>query len=167
MKAYTFINSYVCGIQVGIQAGHAIVELMNSYQPMDSSVRAMMEDQNEDLNTELVQEWAESHKTFVWLDGGDSETMGVLALSLHAASMPYAVFREPGLGNVVTAISTVLDTEQCELVDTLLSNRGWFSESGMEGDILLYDRDNKLLGYTDKMSGPIVELVANSRLKSL
>ena len=96
MKSYTFIHKYIYGPQVGIQAAHSIVELM--------------------LYNE-VKDWASNHKTFVWLDGGDSTHMDKLLGLIHLSDFKYGVFREPSMSNLVTAITVVIPSEYVSIID--------------------------------------------------
>lgn len=91
MKLYTFINSYIYGIQVGIQASHSNIEFMNEHG-----------------DNEEVKEWASDHKTFIWLDGGDANQMIENIKLLQDAGFSVSYFREPGLGNIVTSFSVLI-----------------------------------------------------------
>lgn len=105
MKLYTFINRYICGAQVGIQASHSNIEIMRK------------EAGDADLT-----EWMDNHKTFVWLDGGESEHMDLLLARLKQSDFLFAEFKEPGLGNVMTSVSVLLNTDQVMLVNQIRSD---------------------------------------------
>lgn len=149
MKAYTFVNSYICGIQVGIQAGHSIVELMTTYK-----------------DNELVREWSLNHKTFVWLDGGDADGMQETLNLLIKAGLPYEFFMEPGLGNMITAVSVVLPTRLVEAADHVRQRRYHLSLASPTAGF--YDKDG-LIQMVDKdlskSEMQLVELIAGSRNK--
>lgn len=153
MKAYTFINSYVCGIQVGIQAGHAIVELMDNW-----------------ANHKDVAEWARHHKTFVWLDGGDSDNMQEILNTIVKADVAYEFFLEPGLGNVTTAITVVPNAELVELANQV---RQWRYRLLPDNPIPGFYDDKGQLQINIASKGIslgeacLVELIANSRNKNL
>ena len=146
MIAYTFVNSYICGIQVGIQAGHALVDFMAEHS-----------------DHILTKEWVCKHKTFIWLDGGD---MVDVLDKLSYSDMPYSAFEEPGLGNTITAATVVLSEAYVAICDRIRKVRSY--------DVSLPDEDGKLSvswdgGYTivDEDRWPILELIIKSRLKSL
>lgn len=100
MKAYTFVNSYICGIQVGIQAGHSLVELVK----------------NADCDDE-IRRWADDHKTFVWLDGGSSADLDEIYETAMYSSMPSSYFQEEGLGDMTTAVTVILNEDQVDVID--------------------------------------------------
>ena len=154
MKAYTFINSYICGIQVGIQAGHANVELAK----------------DADCNDE-VRRWADDHKTFVWLDGGDSFSMNHLARTLIPLNLPYAKFYEPGLDGLMTSVSVLLNEIQCDCVELLRSSsRGHKIQSDFgRGHVILAVTGEVLVRSSELSLAEmrLISLVATSRLKSL
>lgn len=162
MRAYTFINSYICGIQVGIQAGHANIQLMVDYRSTDSSVIAMSVDHIEDPAIKTVQEWAENHKTFVWLDGGDSNDMSRIRARLTDSKLPFSEFKEPGLGGLRTAISIVLTTEQVQLVNLIREDRLELTNGtlmGKHGAVYVSPELEKEL--------VLIHQIASSRTKSL
>lgn len=166
MRAYTFINSYICGIQVGIQAGHAIVELMNESKWTHGEMLP-----RECEHAQIVESWADEHKTFVWLDGGDAEAMDDLHYNIGNSSLPYAVFKEPGLGlDVVTSIALVTTPEVQDAIDKIREYRGrvFIQESEVSHDCWIVSEDDSYV--TDVMNRPDLELalfIANARRKSL
>lgn len=153
MKAYTFINSYVCGIQVGIQAGHANVELAK----------------DADCNDE-VRRWADHHKTFVWLNGGDSDDMAYVLALLTGSGLPFSRFFEPGMGGLLTASTVLLNESQCNCVELLRSSRGHKIQSDFGKGHVVLDEMGKVLVQASEFSLAemrVLSLVATSRLKSL
>lgn len=161
MKAYTFINSYICGIQVGIQAGHSIVELMTEYrhEPCESYPDPTVQEK-------VVMDWADDHKTFVWLDGGDAEAMDAAYTLARNSRLPCSFFSEPGLGGYMTAFTVVLPSDLVDTVNLLRNNRDAVYTEGMEGEIF-WETDMVLSNECTKREAPLLELIANSRSKSL
>ncbi|CAM0026345.1 hydrolase [Vibrio phage D148] len=156
MKAYTFVHSYICGIQVGIQAGHSNVELMRKEEG-DSDVR----------------EWADHHKTFVWLDGGDSEKLNDVINIMQESGMPYAYFNEPALkcssadeddAGLVTAATVLLSTEMVEAADYIRRFRLLLNGTGFHNPDGSFNPVGNDFGNGEKM---LIWLIANSRSKSL
>jgi hypothetical protein len=80
VKLYFFIHSKCNGMYAAIQAGHCAIELMLKYKNEKSP------------QANQVSNWAKLFKTFILLDGG----------------VPWAEFREPDCGNMVTAIAVVV-----------------------------------------------------------
>ena len=59
---------------------------------------------------EYLVEFADNHKTWVILTGGDHDTLSDFFAFLLESDNPYpvSIFREPGLGNAITSLSIVL-----------------------------------------------------------
>ena len=156
MKAFTFIHSYICGIQVGIQAGHSIVELMRKEEG-DNTVR----------------EWADHHKTFVWLDGGDSENLNDAINIMQESGMPYAYFNEPALkysstdDGIITAATVVASSEMVYYSDLIRQDRLEYREYAARSGF--YDKDDEFVfgnEFTvEEMR--LINLIANARSKSV
>ena len=92
MKLYIFVHFLCTGIYAGIQAGHASVELVRKYK--------------EDLD---VRTWADVDKTVVLLNGGVTKNMHhIKRLVKETTALPWAEFREPDAGNMVTAVAVVV-----------------------------------------------------------
>lgn len=160
MRAYTFINSYICGIQVGIQAGHANVGLVDTYREPESG-----------KVVQTVMNWARDYETFVWLDGGKSDDMSRLADRLKEVEdeIPYHIFREPGLGNIITAISFVLTTQQVMLANAVRQDGYLLRYDTRTGKYYIGSPDLHICLGTeiDHMVGRLIEMAAHSRSKSL
>lgn len=104
MRAYVLVHSALSGIQKGIQAGHALVEMGLKGHP-------------------LYREWAEKHKTVIVLEGGfqadleqaEAVLMNVLEGSELSAKqqLPWAAFREDQetLNGTLTAVAVILPEE--------------------------------------------------------
>lgn len=151
MKAYTFINSYIYGIQVGIQAGHSIVELMNEFG-----------------STREVQMWANKYKTFAWLDGGNDINMKELLSIVEDSGVPVMPFYEEGMGNLLTSFTLVLTNEQLELADNIrkLKLNKYTSHNGIKlayPDWTEYDLD---ILHSEGLLDLLI-LIAGSRSKQL
>ena len=168
MKAYTFIHSYICGIQVGIQASHSNIEIMRNLTPATC------------IRDSEISKWADEHKTFVWLDGGDSETLEDTINLIQAASIPYAYFNEPAMkcssagpldAGMITAVTAVLTEKQVELCSLIRTGGGTIVPRNNNTEACFSFRD--ALGgytYTDNIcieKAKLFELIAKSRSKSL
>ena len=95
---------YFPGIQAGIQAGHAAVELMVKYP-----------------GNEEVLDWATNHKTFIILNGGDHMSLEVLYQELMIKHSTYslAAFREPGANDCLTSLAVLVPEPVYTLVALL------------------------------------------------
>jgi hypothetical protein len=92
-KCYVFVNYYVQGRQVGIQAAHAVARLCR----------------NTDIHVSLlVDEWMK-HETLVVLNGGDSNSMSRLLDKFVAKDPEGAVaeFHEHGMDGLMTAFAYI------------------------------------------------------------
>lgn len=161
MKAYTFVHSYICGIQVGIQAGHSNVELMRGLDPAGSEC------------DELIDRWASDHKTFVWLDGGDSARLNDIINIIEASGCPYAYFNEPALkcsaadkddAGMVTAVTVLLDTKLVEAADYIRCEGLHLNGTSLHNRYGDFDRISINLSNEERL---LLSLIANSRSKSL
>jgi hypothetical protein len=102
LRLYSFVNFYLSSIQQGIQTGHCAVDLVRKYA---NAVHAM------DVKPcDMVAEWADKHKTFIILNGGDFD--GIMAASkvVEESGYPFAFFHESAgaLAGVRTCVSVVL-----------------------------------------------------------
>ena len=149
MKAYTFIHNYICGIQVGIQASHSIVELVSSDQK----------------HQDLVRDWTLSHRTMAWLDGGDFSSMMGLADTCRNADVPYAVFQEDAMNGLVTSISFVLSTEMVEIADSIRHLSLAMTYECF--NCIFVDHDGDIFHTVSKGTGELLWAVSQARSKTL
>jgi hypothetical protein len=102
LRFYCFINFYLSSIQQGIQTGHASIDL---------TARLLQTDFYTDAQTKLVREWAEKHKTYISLNGGNHRgIMDATALLERNGHWPFARFfeSEDALGGLQTCVGVVL-----------------------------------------------------------
>jgi hypothetical protein len=79
-----------------IQAGHCAIELMLKYKNEKSP------------QANQVSNWAKLFKTFILLDGGVTGDLNKARKLIRKSGLPWAEFREPDCGNMVTAIAVVV-----------------------------------------------------------
>lgn len=98
-RMYGFVPYQLSGIQAGIQFGHAVVEYGNRFN-----------------QTPEYQKWSTQDKTFIVLDGGTTNdnpikfgTLNKLENELFNLGIRNAEFKEPDLGDQLTAIVFLLD----------------------------------------------------------
>lgn len=101
MRAYYFGNFYLSSIQQGIQALHVTTEMYCKYnQP--------------GVERDVLQEWAEQHKTVILLNGGMQEnldsTLRALTPLLVKERLPFACFNEEraALNGAFTSFGMIL-----------------------------------------------------------
>jgi hypothetical protein len=81
---------YIGGIHAGIQSAHAVADLLSKH-PKDKSLK----------------QWATKDKTLIVKAGGDSNDIKDIVKLFKNKANPYswALFKEPDLENVVTAVA--------------------------------------------------------------
>lgn len=107
-RLYCFNNMYLSGIQNGIQAAHAAVDLVSKYiDPLNNW---------SNLTTNIVGQWTYD-KTMIVLSAGDSEVMEQIYNHMilqditgegNDEQYPWAAFREDGMDGLLTSIAVVL-----------------------------------------------------------
>lgn len=110
MKLYTFVNSYIFGIQVGIQASHSVTGFIM-----------------ENRNHPKVIEWYEDSETYAWLDGGDNNAMWETVELCENLGELHTIFNEEGLAHALTAF-TILPSEKLLETMELVEKKYDFSE---------------------------------------
>lgn len=104
LRMYGLVNYQLSGIQKGIQFGHAVVE----YGQMVKGTEL----------EEKYNDWADNWKTFIVLNGGTTSdelvdiedrlqyhgSLNRYSEQLKEMDIPIAEFREPDLGNQLTAV---------------------------------------------------------------
>jgi hypothetical protein len=113
LKKFIATLQYCQGSQASIQGGHASDELS-----------LLMHSENSELS-DLYWEWAENHKTYVFLELGTQAQV----IDLHNwltdkedLKVSSAIFKEEALNNSVTAISFVAPTKLCENIQFNVKN---------------------------------------------
>lgn len=93
-RMYALVLRQLDGINKGIQVAHACMEYAEKYHDRD--------DWKQYVNTD---------KTMIVLNGGVTQDLIDVVTQLNILNHPYAEFREPDLGNVITAIVFILDEQ--------------------------------------------------------
>lgn len=104
LRLYSLVNFYLSGMQVGIQTGHAAVDLVRKY----SSFTDLQAGRITEQEMGLTHEWADHHKTFICLNGGDSDGLREATEIIAKSGYPWAEFKEPGLQDIRTCTVVVL-----------------------------------------------------------
>lgn len=100
-KLYLLNHSILPTIQHGIQAGHAAVELTNKYLGLLNPKASV-------INSKQVQKWREESKIFVVLNAGLTQDLMKLKSKIKRLKLPWAEFREPDFGNMITSIALLV-----------------------------------------------------------
>jgi hypothetical protein len=122
MRAYFFCHSWLSGIQKGIQGAHAISSLVNVAGGGADFMK-------------IYGEWATNHKTMIFLEGGNQDSLkdwhSFLAAQPHKVpsqkkplaeqhyTMPFYIFHEDdeSLNDCATAVVVLVSTKLCEAID--------------------------------------------------
>jgi hypothetical protein len=102
-RLYGLVPYQLTGIQQGIQFGHALQEYNN-----------FVRNNPDTEDSKNFKEWSENCKTFIVLNGGTTNdkqvgldyfgTLNNHVKTLHIMNINYATFREPDLGDQLTAV---------------------------------------------------------------
>lgn len=98
-RCYVFVHSFLGSIHKGVQAAHAVAELVQKYHHEGS-----------DKQTFAVGEWVRDDKTLLILEGGNSANMRQIEQLAIKSHLPYAAFREDDdtLDCILTAVAVVV-----------------------------------------------------------
>jgi len=104
LRFYCFVHCYLSPIQHGIQAGHCAVDLVTKYMTSSKQIAA---------DEAMVLEWARKDKTFIVLNGGNSEMLVATYKAAKKSGFPFAEFEEDheSMRGLVTAVGLVLPPE--------------------------------------------------------
>lgn len=96
-RCYVFVHSFLGPIHKGVQAAHAVAELVHRY------------DDVEDPNYH-VSKWVSNDKTLLLLEGGNSANLRQILELAEKSHLPYAEFREDDetLDCILTAVAVVV-----------------------------------------------------------
>ena len=88
LKMYVLVRKDILtDIQVGVQSAHAIVEYANSF------------------GTQMIyKDWAENHKTLIFLSANETEIQATKNL-FNRLGKRWKGFNEPDIGNIQTAVA--------------------------------------------------------------
>ncbi len=106
MRRYTFANQYLTGIHIGIQSGHAAEEMWSELIS-EMSIGGERGAASRDKRL-ILQRFAAIYKTWIVLNGGDSDMLKELYAFLKPSEYPTSLTIEPGLNDAVTAVSIII-----------------------------------------------------------
>lgn len=142
-RCFTFGVYYLSSIQQGIQAAHAVANMMAKYADEESPQR------------NLVMQWATEDKTLVCLNAGNHQDLLNITPILADSKYPWDVFQESeeDLGSIFTCAACVLPGPVYLAAEVLRKHRdpadgGLYLNYGTEEHLLLAYRarhplDNK------------------------
>lgn len=120
MRRYFFTNMYMGGIHTGIQSGHAAEEMWANV------VRSFLTSPTEyaEMKLKYLLDFAENHKTWIILNGGDHYKLSEFYQFLINARNPYTFssFQEPGLNGAITSVSVILPERMWDETATYVGN---------------------------------------------
>ena len=109
LRMYGLTNYQLTGIQKGIQFLHAVVEYGQKVKEPGNEMASV-----------IYNDWANNHKTVILLNGGTTNyriteeglpfgTLNNHVIELHNNQVDFATFREPDLGDQLTAVVFIVD----------------------------------------------------------
>jgi len=106
LRFYCFVNFYLSSIQQGIQTGHCAVDLVRKYA-FDQADEVSEDDEK---RAYVVNEWADKHKTFIILNGGDADGVANAMGVISRTDLPWASFFESdgALRGIQTCVGAVI-----------------------------------------------------------
>jgi hypothetical protein len=154
LRLYSFVNYYLSSIQQGIQTGHVAVDLLRKYT---------MDDSHPVHQIDFVEDWADNHKTFITLNGGNNA--GILEASeiVVRSGLPFAFFREDeqSLGGILTSCAVIVPDYIYDAKFDKESSATW------KDTYYVYSTDTQSISYgPTHPSYEIIHLLRNSRLAS-
>ena len=108
LRFYSFTNYYLSSIQQGIQPGHVVSEMFVKTPMLTKAAH-------------ILRAWAEDHKTWVCLNGGNSADLATLSEELQDLAarlhLPFAAFREDeqSLNGALTSVGLIVPANVYEL----------------------------------------------------
>lgn len=163
LRLYSFSLMYLSSMQQGIQTGHLAVDLVRKYTANGNPLNTHITEERE----RMVEDWADLHKTFIVLNGGNSD--GIIAATevIACSGFPWAIFREDeaSLKGIQTCVGVVLPETifNAKLLPPKLSRDqptygvAIEREDG-EFDEIIYTEDHEHF--------PLISLLRSSRLAS-
>lgn len=105
MKVYVLVNSYMIGIQAGIQALHAVSDMWSrTTNSPESRLRA----------------WEKDHKTVILLNGGGQPQLEEYLNTISSLTSDWGTAREDvGLNFALTAVAFVSDPENLKFQELM------------------------------------------------
>ena len=126
LKGYIFVHRGLSGMYAGIQAAHAMIRLVH----------------NQYANPDMI-DWVTVHETLVILDGGNYENMDRICGILGGADNSMEYFREPDMGNMITAIAYVPSADEASEIEFFKTNDQLGESSNPVVNLLLKSRTHK------------------------
>jgi hypothetical protein len=132
LRLYSFVNFYLSSIQQGVQTGHAAVDLVRKYSKVSLT---------DPVNAMMVDRWADDHKTFIILNGGNMASMTSILGAAALSGYPYASFYEDSdsLGGILTCVAVVLPEKVWGAERDRAAERMAYEQGINVGPCYLYD----------------------------
>jgi hypothetical protein len=101
MRAYFFANSWLSGIQKGLQSAHVVAEMAQAEFAMEGE---------HDGHDNPFQEWAEKHKTIIILEGGTHANLLSICEVLERGPLCWSDFSEDeeSLNKAMTCVGVIV-----------------------------------------------------------
>ena len=104
LRLYSFVNFYLSSIQQGVQTGHAAVDLVRKYNAPKGTPSQLGK------QCDMVGDWADNHKTFIILNGGNFSSLNLTKDIIKQSGFPWVSFSEDvdSLDGMLTTVAVVL-----------------------------------------------------------
>lgn len=128
MRAYFFANSWLSGIQKGLQAAHVVAEMANSASTVASWPREAQDTEPErTAASDDYFDWATSHKTILVLEGGSHDDLKEICALLDTKDNPFSWTSfsedEESLNGAMTCVGIILPERIYEAASVLRKNK--------------------------------------------
>lgn len=131
MRYYGFTNMYLSAVQVGVQNFHCVVDMGREYDDPELIKQG-------DLSCMDYVEWADNHKTVVYLNGGNQTSLIELCDFFDNAANSYAwgFFREDeeSLNDCMTCVGIILPERIYETAKLLREDKTGLLQATIQPD---------------------------------
>jgi hypothetical protein len=153
LRLYSFVNFYLSDIQKGIQTGHMAVDLVREYGDEDILPK----------HCDLVADWADNHKTFIVLNGGNNLMLDNTANICAYSGLPWTTFYEDeeSLGGLRTCVGVVVPENY---FNATYSAANGFETVDIDGRIIFDQKIDTPPPNSDQAIFNLIKLLKTSRL---
>ena len=112
LRLYSFVNYYLSPMQQGIQTGHVAVDLVRKYTNSSEMTNVLVtyKSRISEKRIRMVEDWADSWKTFIVLNGGNYASVKAASMIISNSGFPWTCFceDEQSLDGMQTCVAVVV-----------------------------------------------------------
>jgi len=154
-RLYSFVNFYLSPIQAGIQTGHLTDNMTVDY---------LLSIELNTISKHIFIEWIRNQKTYIVLNGGDDTCIidtyyDIQNLCIDELNLPYGMFLEPGLGNIMTCCGVVVPNKYYDAVK--IGDDYYFNIDKIDENGIIYSEN---FYEVDSPEWTLIELIKSKRL---